>query len=255
MSVKFDTSNAPVIQDQKPLKGILKRDESQKSDPKRVVFSLEAEVQQVWDDSKELRTTAYQSNRARLYKIDPASVGQSRWTGSCLTTIFHWIGSAFSSWWNQDEIKTLQAANKVLSDPTSIRDLRSKRKWGSALVQALNDSKISDQDQKKFHGVIKSISQLQKIHGFESELTPEERLEMRTFSRKAGYKRVIYGQIRAQGRLNHDPKCGTYDFSDVDKRDIIDQSEINLDYYKSKKPRKRKDIDQVNRDWNKEYGA
>lgn len=267
MSVSFNAITS-VIQEQKPLKSILKKQESQVIDHQEVSLSVTAEIHELWNESKELRDTAIQNNNARLYEIDPELVGSPRWTGCCMISIFHYIACAFSSWWNQDEIKTLQAANKILGNP-AFQNFKSEKKWGSAAVQALNHSKISEsQGRQQVMDLSKTLDKVLKLsiswadsqkkpltHELKFQLSAAEKIEKRTTSRSANKNMAFYRQARASGRLNHDVRCGTYDNPDDDKRDVIEKSEINWNFFENQQPRRRRDLAEVNRQWNEEYNG
>lgn len=267
MSVSFNAITS-AIQEQKPLKSILKKQKSQDVGPQEFRSSVTAEIHELWNKSKLLRDTAVQNNNARLYEIDPELVGKSRWTGCCMISIFRYIACAFSSWWNQDEIKTLQVANKILKNP-AFENFESEKKWGSAAVRALNHSKISDpQDREQVRELIGILDKVLKLsiswadsqkkpltHELKFQLSAAEKIEKRKTSRSANKNMAFYRQARASGRLNHDVRCGTYDNPDDDKRDVIEKSEINWNFFENQQPRRRRDLAEVNRQWNEEYNG
>lgn len=183
-------------------------------------------IQRLWDESEQLRHTTIQKNDKRLYEIDPELVGKSRWGDSCIPNIFSYIGSVFSSWWNQDEVEILQAANEILKSPAFTQPYEIEKQWGYAATCAFTVSKVEQSDQQQVQAVVKTINkayklkitwadqehkpltQVKKFH-----LSQEEKLEKRRAFREGCQMEQMYRQQARRGQMEDDPKRKTGVFS------------------------------------------
>lgn len=219
MSVGFDTPKIVGVTPQ-PLKSCLK---SQKSQP---VESQKDRIQQLWAKSTQVRHTTIQSNHQRLYEIDPALVGKSRWGDSCIPNIFRYIGSVFSSWWNQKEIKTLQVANVILNDPALTDAYKTEKNWGSAATWAFTHSKVKQSDRKQVQEIVRTINMAYKLRITWADqdhkpltqvkvfhLSKEERQEKQLAFRQGRQNELMYRQQRRKGVMEDDPRRKTGIFS------------------------------------------
>lgn len=215
MSVGLDTPNIVGVSP-KPLKSCLKRQEN------KPVESQHDTIQRLWAESEQLRHTTIQKNDERLYEIDPELVGKSRWGDSCIPNIFRYIGSVFSSWWNQEEIKTLQAANVILNNPALTKEYQTEKAWGKAATWAFTHSKVKQSDQQQVQAVVRTINKVYKLKITWADqahkpltqvkvfhLSQDEKLEKRLAFRKGRLKEQLYRQQARRGLMEDDPRRKT----------------------------------------------